>query len=642
MFISPTVTGAPGAEVANLGYCRRMVTLRSEVARGLRIAPVGDLAHGTGWCADDLGRDRMEFARACLAALARFDQPSASVAARMLEPLGDPVSVGDHGTMRRALQHILSLLQVLVQPEIEALPVPPLDRHEIPGVGDPELPAILASVERSAPASGATPDPQRVELAFELIGVAARLILYLFCLRDWEYAGGFGWAGTLRDAVLAIVRRHIQPDQPLTQRFDLDCVEAGVMAWCRSADEAGFATGPADRCTSPGRLREEARRRLASQLQALRLSEYFETQASEEQTEPPWDDVSHRPIRRHLDGRIGRWRQEDEAEVDDNWVGASLSGDAAPAEEESHSASPERGDDADGGEADDTRVDAPHLVVIPSIACPDTGYVRAFVESLRSGGVLGEPLPLVTCPDPALSCRRLQAAFPHWASVIGELFHEAAGGISFQIHPTLLVGLPGIGKTELARALGRELGLAATVVSCSASHDGAFGGTSRGWATATPSAPVLAVLEQRIGNPLIVLDELEKAGGSRSNGSLYQVLLGMLDQADAWTDPMLLAPVNLAHFNWLATANTSDRLPAPLRDRFRILRLDPPRPEHAPALIPVLLDAMREGRDRDWIMPLSPEEQAAVQAVWRDGSVRSLRRYVKGVLTARDAAATRH
>ena len=58
--------------------------------------------------------------------------------------------------------------------------------------------------------------------------------------------------------------------------------------------------------------------------------------------------------------------------------------------------------------------------------------------------------------------------------------------------------------------------------------------------------------------------------------------------------------------SYIATANSLDPLPSPLRDRFRVVTFPKPGPEHLDALLaPVIADlAAERGLDSRWIEPL--------------------------------------
>ncbi|SDB74522.1 hypothetical protein SAMN02927895_05249 [Belnapia rosea] len=143
-----------------------------------------------------------------------------------------------------------------------------------------------------------------------------------------------------------------------------------------------------------------------------------------------------------------------------------------------------------------------------------------------------------------------------------------------------------------------------------------------------------------------MLDEVEKAGTSRTNGSLPDALLAMLEKRTArcWRDPYLEAPVNMEHVVWLATANDLDGVPSPLRDRFRILSFPAPRAEHLSALAHRLLvnSAIERGLDPRWAPPLDGVELAALAGAWTGGSLRHLARLVSGLAAAREQPANRH
>jgi ATP-dependent Lon protease len=146
-------------------------------------------------------------------------------------------------------------------------------------------------------------------------------------------------------------------------------------------------------------------------------------------------------------------------------------------------------------------------------------------------------------------------------------------------------------------------------------------------------------------NPVLV-DELEKAGTRTDYGRFWDCLLGFLEPETAarYPDPALQTNLDLSQVSYVATANSLDALPSPLRDRFRIITFPKPTASDLDALLPaVIADLIAErGLDHRWVEPLTSFERDAVATHWRGGSVRRLRRVVEIVLRARESAAVRN
>jgi len=111
-----------------------------------------------------------------------------------------------------------------------------------------------------------------------------------------------------------------------------------------------------------------------------------------------------------------------------------------------------------------------------------------------------------------------------------------------------------------------------------------------------------------------------------------------------YPDPALQTTLDLSHVSYVATANSPDPLPSPIRDRFRVVMFPKPSADDLDALLPaVTADLARErGLDQSWIPPLDGIERAAVAQHWHGGSVRRLRRIVEAILRERDVRAARN
>ena len=127
-------------------------------------------------------------------------------------------------------------------------------------------------------------------------------------------------------------------------------------------------------------------------------------------------------------------------------------------------------------------------------------------------GVINAALPLVEVPPLHEVRNALIFEFPYACDVIDFALADLVGRPTIRLRPLLLVGDPGGGKSRFARRLGELLGLSVWREDASRADGAVFGGTDRRWYSAEPCHPFLAVAQGKIANPLVLIDEMEKAG----------------------------------------------------------------------------------------------------------------------------------
>jgi hypothetical protein len=270
--------------------------------------------------------------------------------------------------------------------------------------------------------------------------------------------------------------------------------------------------------------------------------------------------------------------------------------------------------------------------------------MREIIQPLKA--VINVALPLV--PVPALHDVRNQLLFeyPYAEHVIDFALADLVGRRTTRLRPLLLVGEPGGGKSRFVRRLSEILNVGCWRTDASRSDGATFSGTDKRWYSAEPCHSFLAIARIVHANPVVLIDELEKAGTRSDYGRLWDCLLSFLDPETSvrYPDPALQTELDLSHVSYIATANSLDPLPSPLRDRFRVVTFPKPGVAHLDALLPpVIADlAAERGLDSRWIEPLGGDERDAIAARWRGGSVRQLRRIVEIVLRAREEMAVRN
>lgn len=159
-------------------------------------------------------------------------------------------------------------------------------------------------------------------------------------------------------------------------------------------------------------------------------------------------------------------------------------------------------------------------------------------------------------------------------------------------------------------------------------------GTSRGWYSATVSFPVQLLVDSGVGNPFVIVDEVEKVSPERRNGCMWDVLIQMVEaETSGRFGDALIGEVDLRPVNWIATANSLTGLPGALLSRFTVVLCEQPSPDaHYAAIIDaVRMDLAREaGVDVRFLPSLGVAEVEFLQRSVR--SIRELRAVVARLL----------
>lgn len=286
-----------------------------------------------------------------------------------------------------------------------------------------------------------------------------------------------------------------------------------------------------------------------------------------------------------------------------------------------------------------------HVLVCPmSEADMKNPKMREIVTPFKVA--INVALPLVPVPPLHQVRNRLLFEFPYATEAIEFALADLIGRSTVRLRPLLLHGEPGGGKSRFVRRLAEVLRVGCWRTDASRSDGAVFAGTDKRWYSAEPCHPFLAIARAKHANVVVMIDEIEKAGTRSDYGRFWDCLLGFLEPESAarYMDPALQVMLDLTHVSYIATANTVDPLPSPLRDRFRIIPFPKPSAKHLDALLPpVIADlAAERGLDSRWIDQLGTDERVVVAAHWRGGSVRQLRRVVEIVLRARETATVRN
>jgi ATP-dependent Lon protease len=217
-------------------------------------------------------------------------------------------------------------------------------------------------------------------------------------------------------------------------------------------------------------------------------------------------------------------------------------------------------------------------------------------------------------------------------------FHEALDDVkrqlalcqdsrdALEITPMLLLGPPGIGKTHFAREIARLLGTGCGFISMASLTAGwVLSGASSQWKGSRPGKVFETLVDGAYANPVIVIDEIDKARGEHAYdplGSLYSLLEH--DTAHEFTDEFAEVAIDASQVIWVATANDERAIPDPILDRVNVVEVQAPDRDQARAIALRLYAQIRDGHG--WGQRFDEQPADAVLARMSELAPREMRR----------------
>lgn len=204
----------------------------------------------------------------------------------------------------------------------------------------------------------------------------------------------------------------------------------------------------------------------------------------------------------------------------------------------------------------------------------------------------------VTSPSTTHVLDPLYEDCPNFSGVLDDLRRylglSIVGGAGVNLMPMLLLGDPGVGKTHFGKRLAAALGTEFEFISMNALSAGfVITGSSSTWKGAKCGKVAERLVRGKYANPVVLLDEVEKASGSTQSdpmAALYQLLEP--ETSRAFHDEFIDVNLDASQVFWVLTANSLEGLPSALLSRMAVYEVPAPNREQAAAIAQRVYDGL--------------------------------------------------
>jgi ATP-dependent Lon protease len=233
-------------------------------------------------------------------------------------------------------------------------------------------------------------------------------------------------------------------------------------------------------------------------------------------------------------------------------------------------------------------------------------------------------------PSGLPAMEHLYDELPNFHAVLDDIRRQLAlchdSRDALEITPMLLLGPPGVGKTHFAREVAKLLGTGMGFISMSSLTAGwVLSGASSQWKGARPGKVFETLVDGQYANPVMVVDEIDKARGEHAYdplGALYSLLEH--DTAGAFVDEFAEVAVDASQLIWVATANDERCIPEPILNRVNVYQVAMPDHAAARTIARRLYDSIRG--QHDWGQRFAPEPAGDVLDRLAELAPREMRR----------------